>query len=391
MGQYNATANYARRWRAVALAAALYGANVTTAAAQENASPIAGRLWADLDLLDWNVRGDKLPPLVTSGSPPQSTAGALGAPGTTVLFGNTTVNEDWRFGGRLTAGYFLDAQHKSSVEVSFFDLASDTTSFIAGSNGSLVLARPFFDANAGLQSSELIGYPGFLAGSVNASDTSRFLGGSALYRLAFANWGPEHVTALIGYRMLYESDRLSITNNSIVIGGGGAIPAGSQIVTRDAFNATNYFHGIDLGIAGSGAQGPWHWEWRALLGLGADINGAAINGSTGIAVGGVGTGFPGGLLALPSNIGNRSQLGFGVVPELMLKGGYEFAPGWQVLAGYDLVFWTGVQRAGALIDTTVNPNFIPPGTGGTPQRPSAAFSTTSLLAQGFSLGINHDF
>jgi hypothetical protein len=376
--------------RAMVLAAALVCTVAGRAGAQQSEPLIAGRLWADIDYLMWNVSGDKLPPLVTTGMPPQSRAGALGAPATGILVGNTTVNEDWRSGGRITAGYFLDAQHGTSIELNFFELANATTRFSASSGSSMVLARPFLDANTGLQNSQLIAFPGLLVGSVNASDTSRLLGGSALYRVALGSWGPEHVSALIGYRMLYEADRLAITGNSTVT-GGGFIPVGTQIVTSDAFNATNYFHGIDVGIAGGGAEGPWRWEWRALLGLGADINGADINGSSGIATAGIGTGLPGGLLALPSNIGDHTQLGFGVVPELMLKGGYEFAPDWQAIAGYDLIFWTGVQRAGALVDTTVNPNLIPPAAGGGPQRPRSFFSTTSLLAQGFSLGIKHDF
>jgi hypothetical protein len=56
-----------------------------------------------------------------------------------------------------------------------------------------------------------------------------------------------------------------------------------------------------------------------------------------------------------------------------------------------VLYWTGVQRAGGLIDTTVNPNLIPPPVGGGPQRPQAQFDTSSLLAQGFSVGIKYDF
>lgn len=74
-----------------------------------------------------------------------------------------------------------------------------------------------------------------------------------------------------------------------------------------------------------------------------------------------------------------------------MKAGYQFAPAWRVVAGYELLYWTGVQRAGGLIDTTVNPNLLPPPAGGGPQRPQAQFDTTSLLAQGFSFGIKHAF
>lgn len=60
-------------------------------------------------------------------------------------------------------------------------------------------------------------------------------------------------------------------------------------------------------------------------------------------------------------------------------------------ASYELLYWTGVQRAGGLIDTTVNPNLLPPAGAGGPLRSQAQFDTSSLLAQGFGFGINHEF
>jgi hypothetical protein len=79
------------------------------------------------------------------------------------------------------------------------------------------------------------------------------------------------------------------------------------------------------------------------------------------------------------------------VPDFAVKAGYQFAPSWQVVAGYELLYWTGVQRAGGLIDTAINPNLLPPAGGGGPQRPQPQFDTSSLLAQGFSVGIKHEF
>src|SRR5262249_50837045 len=58
-------------------------------------------VWADAEYLLWWMKGDSLPPLITS-SPagtPQSQAGVLGAPGTAVLFGGSGVNSDLRSGG----------------------------------------------------------------------------------------------------------------------------------------------------------------------------------------------------------------------------------------------------------------------------------------------------
>jgi hypothetical protein len=110
-----------------------------------------------------------------------------------------------------------------------------------------------------------------------------------------------------------------------------------------------------------------------------------------VTIAGVTTTAPGGMLALSSNIGNFSQTRFAAVPELDLKVGYQVAPQWRIVAGYDLVYWTNVQRAGGLIDTTVNPSLLPGGIGGGPQRPQPMFNTSPLLAQGFNVGVRYNY
>ncbi len=98
----------------------------------------AGRFWAEMEYLAWSVKGDRLPPLVTT-SPtgtPLPQAGILGSSSTTVLFGDSSVNDGWRSGGRLRAGYWFDPQHQSGIEASFFGLEHASTGFSAGSAGS---------------------------------------------------------------------------------------------------------------------------------------------------------------------------------------------------------------------------------------------------------------
>jgi hypothetical protein len=351
-----------------------------------------GQFWLDMEYLAWTVSGDKLPALVTT-SPvgtPLISAGVLGAPGTSVLFGDSTVNDDWRSGGRVTAGYWFDGAHLSGLETSFFGLEPETTGFNANSANFPILARPFVDATTGLQSSSQIAYPGLLSGSVTASETSRLLGADALYRHDIGVWGSERFSALIGYRFLYASDQLDISSASTVT-GGGVIPLGTVLSPSDSFNAKSYFNGLDFGVAAESANGPWSFQWRAELALGANVNQEQINGSTSVTLGGVTTVSSGGLLALSSNIGSYTQVRFAAVPSFSLKAGYQFAPSWQMVAGYDLLYWTDVQRAGKLIDTTINPALIPPSPGGGPQRPQAQFDTSSLLAQGFSVGVKHEF
>ena len=78
-----------------------------------------------------------------------------------------------------------------------------------------------------------------------------------------------------------------------------------------------------------------------------------------------------------------------MVPDLELRAGYRFAPQWRAVVGYEVLYWTDVQRAGGLIDTTVNPT--PGGGGGGPPRPQVMLDTSSLLAHGFTVGVRHGF
>ena len=297
-----------------------------------------------------------------------------------MLFGDSAVNGGWRSGGRLRAGYWFDPQRNKGIEVSFFDLQSASTGFAADSSAHPILAQPFFNALTNAQDAALVAFPGFVAGAVAVNESSRLLGAGALYRQEIGTWSGQRISALIGYRYLHSSDKLSIPVALNFLGAG-------TISDTDAFNAPSDFHGVDLGLAGEWKHGPWTLEWRGKVALGANFNSADISGTTTIA----GVTLPGGLLALSSNIGHFSQTRFAVVPELALKAGYQVAPQWRIVAGYDVLYWTGVQRAGGLIDTTINPNLIPPATPGGPLRPMPVFNTSPLLAQGFHVGVKYNY
>jgi hypothetical protein len=192
------------------------------------------------------------------------------------------------------------------------------------------------------------------------------------------------VSALIGYRYLRSSDSLAITDTAASPFFGTATPS-------DNFKASSNFHGVDLGLTGEWQSGPWSLEWRGKVALGANFNSAEISGFTAISFGGVTTTAAGGFLAATSNIGHYDQTRFAAVPELSLKAGYQIAPSWRLIAGYDVLYWTGVQRAGGLIDTTVNPTLLPPAAPAGPIRPLPVFNTTNLLAQGFSFGVRYNY
>ncbi len=62
-----------------------------------------------------------------------------------------------------------------------------------------------------------------------------------------------------------------------------------------------------------------------------------------------------------------------------------------LLAGYTFMYFGNVARAGDQIDTTINPNLIPPPIGGGPDRPAFAFHNSSMWMQGVTLGAEFNF
>jgi len=163
--------------------------------------------WAEIDYLAWTVKGDRPPPLVTT-SPagtPGLQAGVLGAPATSVLFGDSAVNGGWRSGGRLQAGYWFDPRHNKGIEVSFFDLQGASTGFATDSSAHPILARPFFNALTNAQDAALVGFPGLITGAVAVNESSRLLGAGALYRQEIGTWNGQRISALAGYRYLHST------------------------------------------------------------------------------------------------------------------------------------------------------------------------------------------
>jgi hypothetical protein len=343
-----------------------------------------GPIYVGGEYLLWWVKGDAIPPLVTTS--PQGTAqaqaGVLGQPGTSVLLGNQDVNLGSRSGVRVVLGGWITPMTR--IEGSYFRLVQSAQNYNQTSAGDPILARPYFDLDPasgsfGLQNANLIGFPGVFSGSINFRATSNFQGADLhiAHNLSFAEFGPNRqhrVDFLAGYRFLQLHENLSLNANITNIG------AAVQIATSDSFGASNNFNGAELGLFDFLRLGRWTLETTGRVGLGITSESVSIGGSNS-------TANPiGGLLTQPSNIGSFQHNGFAVVPELGLKLGFDVTPRLRVNVGYDLIYWSRVARPGSQIDTTLNLSQASGGILTGVARPAFAFNQSDLWVQGISMG-----
>ncbi|HZY90789.1 MAG TPA: BBP7 family outer membrane beta-barrel protein [Gemmataceae bacterium] len=364
------------------------------------------RAYVSAEYLLWATRGSPVPPLVTQGvvnpaisaitlnpanqallppgSPPISTLlgpGSLGLPGTQTLFGGRDVNTGVQSGFRLMAGYWFTDDHLLGFEAGGFILGQQTSRFGATSFGDPILARPFTDAFTGIQTSEAVANPA-LVGAVNASVKSQLWGGEANLRsnLCCNCW--YSFDLLAGFRIVGLDDSLEVNESLRAVMGPDA---GSTFAIQDRFSVNNRFYGGQIGAIQEFRRGNWFVDLTTKVALGTTQQIANISGSSFIN----GTGFAGGLLAQPTNIGSHTRDVFGVVPEVGLTVGYRFNDHWRAFAGYNFLYWNNVARAGNLVNPVVNQNQLPPPvtplTG--PAQPLFHFTGSEYWAQGVTFGL----
>ncbi len=358
----------------------------------------ASCLWLSGEYLLWWTKDAPAPPLVTS-SPagtPRELAGVLGVPGTAVLFGGSSINSEERSGGRFGLGLWLDPCERLALETNYFFLGQRTVPFHASSSGLPILARPFFDVVLGRESSELIAFPGLLAGAASVSAFNRLWGleenlranlchgtaiGGTCYRFGL----------LGGFRFLRLDEGLTFTE-ALQVTGGDPTLVGTRIGVTDVFGTHNSFYGGQLGAMLELRRGRWYCDLVSKLALGSTHQVVNINGSTAFTVpGGPTVVQPGGLLALPTNIGHYSRDFFAVVPEVGVKVGYQFGPHVRAFVGYSFLYWSNVARPGNQVDRVVNVAQLPMLVGSNPAvvppRPAFAFHGTDFWAQGINFGL----
>ena len=322
-----------------------------------------GRTWANFEWLYWVTSGQSLPALVTAApaGTPLASAGALGQSTTSTLFGNQRTNNDWRSGFRYTGGLWLDPDQTRGLEVDFLFLGRSTQRYATASDGSAVITRPFFNTLLGRQDTELVSFPGVVAGAVTVDPKTTVIGGGLnyLHNLCCDPCGGR-VDLLLGYRYLNVGDSVSVTENLTAL-PGSAVPAGTTFNIRDRFQTSNNFNGGLIGLAGERRFDRFFVGGRATVALGQNQQFTQITGFTTITPpGGPAATFPGGLLAQPSNIGRYTHNAFAVLPELGLKAGWQVTDHARIYVGYNFIYLSNAIRAGDQINLAVNTTQLPP-------------------------------
>jgi hypothetical protein len=340
--------------------------------------------WLSGEYLMWWLSSPKVPPLVTTGSPQAALPGALGQPGTAVLFGGGHLDEDTRSGARFRTGYWFDDEHLIGVDGSFFFLGQRAVNFTAGSTGAPVLARPFFNAVTNAEDAELVAFPGVVAGVVNVNMTSRLWGFDADLRTNLCRGCWYNIDLLGGFRFLGLDDKLSISENLVT---AGVPPVG--FLVNDTFQTSNRFWGGQLGLDAEARWGRWSLQSLTKVALGNVREVVDINGGTVVNNPAVGRSVfeTGGLLALPTNIGHYSQNRFAVLPEESLILGYQVTDWLRLTLGYNFLYLSDVIRPGQQIDRVVNVSQLPPGTLTGAPRPAFSFRENDFWVHGVSFGM----
>jgi hypothetical protein len=334
---------------------------------------------AQIDYLLWWREGTPLPPLVTTGG----TNGVLGS-GQTNLFGGTEEQYDTQSGARISLGLWLDDNRRWNLGGRYWQLGESSIGFSAsgdGSAGSTLIARPFFNADPGVNAndSELINEPDERSGSIDIASNSDVLGGDLLIRYLINCCGTSRLDFVTGYQFARYDESLSFNSTSTIT---------ATNLTRnvsESFDARNEFHGGIIGLKAQRQGGGWTLDVLGKIGLGNVDQTVTIAGATqNVDAGGGVTNVAGGLLAQPSNIGVFNQSQFAVVPELNVNLFYEISCNMRVGMGYSLIYFSEAVQPGNQLDLTVDPTQTNPS-------PGFAFDSSDFYVQGLNFGLQWDY
>jgi hypothetical protein len=356
----------------------------------------APRFWFQTDYLMWWTRGYHIPPLVTS-SPvgtPRQEIGVLGAPETSILFGDSDYHGNLRSGVRLHAGTWFDEPYCFGIEGDWIRLENSFATPQFESDESRYLGRPIY--NGLLDQADAQYLP---VGNLGVRSTSDFSSaGLSLFKRwcvcdacsrdgcnpSIKRWTTVKLTGGYRYHALIEG----ISLDEFVSSGDPFIPVSMRL--NDSFSTRNEFHGGEIGIVRERHSGRWSTELSGKIGLGNTQQHVSIHGNTATTTPSGTYDYDAGFLALRSNSGDYNRNCLSMIAEIGCRLGCDVTDHPRMSIGYTLLYWGNTARPGDQIDTVLNPNLFPPEvsplTG--PLRPAFAWRDSDFWAQGIDVAID---
>jgi hypothetical protein len=362
------------------------------------------------EYLNWWVPGINVPiPVVTSSTAPNvnNNFGALGQANTVTVFGGQSYDYRAVLGGRLTLG--MATGIVPPIEVSGLSFNRNLNLFSATSDGSpnsSVLARPLNlltvpnILGGPSAAASVIAFPGFGGGGISVESHLNLWAFDADMLIPLTDNGVIQIDFLFGYKYAELRESLNIAESYTIPGSqfnnlAGGVPAGFTTGIIDNFAAGNRFNGGTVGLRSRFNYSAFTLITDARVALGNNRELYNATGTSSLSGGGSSLSLPGGLLALNSNSGTTSRNTFTAIPELNLTLSCQLTGNIRVFAGYNILYWSNVIRAGDQLSINLDPrqiptdrNFVPNFTG---TGPNSTFITTSFFGHGFNVGLEVGF
>ena len=356
--------------------------------------PMRDRLWFRGEYLMWWNRDADLPALATTSpaNTPRPQAGVLGAPTTSILFGDDDVTNGMHSGGRFTAGIWSDDCQEVGFEAVYLFLNRAESVFAADSQSTPILARPFFNVTSNQQDAVLVAYPGQSAGSITIRDGTRMWTGELLMRRALAREKTRDLDWLIGYRYARMDESLTADQSITITNPIGVIPVGTVFTAFDRFATRNDFHGAEIGAETRAYRGNWTVNLAAKVAFGDTRSRVDIAGNSVVAIpNNAPVGSAGGVLAQPTNIGQFHRNMFTMLPEFDARIDCHLTSNLSLTCGYTFLYWSRLARPQDQIDTNLNPTQFSGGQLTGTAAPIHRFTSVDFWAQGVSFGVDYQY
>lgn len=318
------------------------------------AEPLHGRMgcwWVTGEYLMWWRKGVNLPTMASTGP--------LDQPGVSILYGDQTVGDQARPGGRLSFGWAGGPHQRQGWFARVYFMETAASDFSENSTDVPGLARPFLDLSGTTPEPNAVNVD-----SLHVRTESDFVGGDILMRQMIHLSPLARVDFLLGYQFARIDESLQIDSL-----------ANNVFALTDEFSTANEFHGGALGLQFVYDRPGVRLDMLAKVGLGSMQQEIVLAGSS--------SSDPrAGLLVQASNRGRYSQSEFMAIPEFGATMTWAVSPSVEFSLGYSFLYFPGVVQAASGIDSQLAVNLNPNST-----RPRFTFHDSEYWVHGLNLGL----